>query len=143
MQSFIFFFFTSETSDRWLFFVSWQAYLFNDYWEDIGTIKSFFDANLALTDQVYSFHLMCLSAVFCLVKWIFTSYHIFYFLQPPKFHFYDPLKPIFTCPQFLPPSKIEKCRVWFYTYGLHTAISRLCCCALSSCNNSYHRSRIP
>ena len=29
-----------------------QAYLFNDYWEDIGTIKSFFDANLALTKQV-------------------------------------------------------------------------------------------
>ncbi|KAK8707940.1 hypothetical protein V6N13_058991 [Hibiscus sabdariffa] len=29
-----------------------NAYLFNDYWEDIGTIKSFFDANLALTDQI-------------------------------------------------------------------------------------------
>ncbi|KAF2315093.1 hypothetical protein GH714_038148 [Hevea brasiliensis] len=58
-----------------------RAYLFNDYWEDIGTIKSFFDANLALTDQ------------------------------PPKFHFFDPLKPIFTCPRFLPPTKIEKCRV--------------------------------
>lgn len=58
-----------------------QAYLFNGYWEDIGTIKSFFDANLALTDQ------------------------------PPKFHFYDPLKPIFTSPRFLPPTKIEKCRV--------------------------------
>jgi glucose-1-phosphate adenylyltransferase len=29
-----------------------QAYLFRDYWEDIGTIKSFFDANLALTEQV-------------------------------------------------------------------------------------------
>ncbi|CAN6469595.1 unnamed protein product [Victoria cruziana] len=58
-----------------------QAYLFNDYWEDIGTIRSFFDANLALTDQ------------------------------PPKFHFYDPLKPIFTSPRYLPPTKIEKCRV--------------------------------
>ena len=32
-----------------------QAYLFNDYWEDIGTIKSFFDANLALTEQVCIF----------------------------------------------------------------------------------------
>ena len=29
-----------------------QAYLFRDYWEDIGTIKSFYDANLALTDEV-------------------------------------------------------------------------------------------
>ena len=25
-----------------------QAYLFNDYWEDIGTMKSFFEANLNL-----------------------------------------------------------------------------------------------
>ncbi|CAK7348577.1 unnamed protein product [Dovyalis caffra] len=58
-----------------------QAYLFNGYWEDIGTIKSFFDANLALTDQ------------------------------PPNFHFFDPLKPIFTSPRFLPPTKIENCRV--------------------------------
>lgn len=32
-----------------------KAYLFNDYWEDIGTIKSFFDANLALADQVAAF----------------------------------------------------------------------------------------
>lgn len=30
------------------------AYLFNDYWEDIGTIKSFFEANLALAQQVNS-----------------------------------------------------------------------------------------
>ena len=29
-----------------------MAYLFNDYWEDIGTIKSFFEANLALAQQV-------------------------------------------------------------------------------------------
>lgn len=58
-----------------------QAYLFDGYWEDIGTIKSFFDANLSLTDQ------------------------------SPKFHFHDPKKPIFTSPRFLPPTKIEKCRV--------------------------------
>ncbi|XP_077220935.1 glucose-1-phosphate adenylyltransferase large subunit 1-like [Tasmannia lanceolata] len=58
-----------------------QAYLFNDYWEDIGTIKSFFDANLALTDE------------------------------PPKFQFYDPMTPFFTSPRFLPPSKVEKCRI--------------------------------
>ncbi|XVE77375.1 hypothetical protein DITRI_Ditri13aG0057300 [Diplodiscus trichospermus] len=58
-----------------------QPYFFHGYWEDMGTIKSFFDANLALTDQ------------------------------PPKFHFCDPLKPIFTSPRFLPPTKIEQCRV--------------------------------
>ncbi|KAK9270397.1 hypothetical protein L1049_025976 [Liquidambar formosana] len=58
-----------------------QAYLFNDYWEDIGTIESFFDANLALTEQ------------------------------PPKFEFYDPKTPFFTSPRFLPPTKVEKCRI--------------------------------
>ena len=36
-----------------IFFCWFQAYLFDGYWEDIGTIKSFFEANLALTDQVY------------------------------------------------------------------------------------------
>ncbi|XP_073008036.1 glucose-1-phosphate adenylyltransferase large subunit 1-like [Typha latifolia] len=58
-----------------------QAYLFNDYWEDIGTIRSFFDANLSLTDQ------------------------------HPKFQFYDPKRPFFTSPRFLPPTKIEQCRI--------------------------------
>ncbi|KAH9575143.1 hypothetical protein CY35_01G096500 [Sphagnum magellanicum] len=58
-----------------------QAYLFNNYWEDIGTIKSFFDANLALT------------------------------AQPPNFNFYDASKPTFTSPRYLPPTKIERCRV--------------------------------
>ncbi|KAJ8641380.1 hypothetical protein MRB53_018074 [Persea americana] len=58
-----------------------QAYLFNDYWEDIGVIKSFLDANLALTDE------------------------------RPKFQFYDPKTPFFTSPRFLPPSKVDKCRI--------------------------------
>ena len=53
-----------------------QAYLFNDYWEDIGTIKSFFHANLALTSN------------------------------PPKFEFHDQEGPIYTSPRFLPPAKI-------------------------------------
>ncbi|KAI3673194.1 hypothetical protein L6452_39310 [Arctium lappa] len=58
-----------------------QAYLFNDYWEDIGTIKSFFDANLALTEQF------------------------------PKFDIKDPKTPFFTSPRFLPPTKVERCRI--------------------------------
>ncbi|XP_073316363.1 glucose-1-phosphate adenylyltransferase large subunit 2, chloroplastic/amyloplastic-like isoform X2 [Primulina huaijiensis] len=58
-----------------------QAFLFNDYWEDIGTIKSFFDANLALTEQ------------------------------PPKFDFNDPKTPFYTSPRFLPPTKVEKCKL--------------------------------
>lgn len=43
----IFNLFENETKFR-------QAYLFRDYWDDIGTIKSFYDANLALTDEVGS-----------------------------------------------------------------------------------------
>ncbi|XP_059284465.1 glucose-1-phosphate adenylyltransferase large subunit 2, chloroplastic/amyloplastic isoform X1 [Lycium ferocissimum] len=58
-----------------------QAYLFSDYWEDIGTVKSFFDANLALTEQ------------------------------PPKFDFNDPMTPFYTSPRFLPPTKVDKCRI--------------------------------
>ncbi|XP_024367955.1 glucose-1-phosphate adenylyltransferase large subunit 1 isoform X2 [Physcomitrium patens] len=58
-----------------------HAYLFNDYWEDIGTIKSFFDANLALTSP------------------------------DSKFSFYDAAKPTYTSARYLPPTKIERCRV--------------------------------
>ncbi|KAM7514121.1 hypothetical protein LguiA_003704 [Lonicera macranthoides] len=60
-----------------------QAYLFSDYWEDIGTIKSFFDANLTLTEQA----------------------------SPSRFDFNDPTKPFFTSPRFLPPTKVEKCKI--------------------------------
>ncbi|XP_022762020.1 glucose-1-phosphate adenylyltransferase large subunit 3, chloroplastic/amyloplastic [Durio zibethinus] len=58
-----------------------KAYLFNDYWEDIGTIRSFFEANLALTEH------------------------------PPRFSFYDAAKPIYTSRRNLPPSKIDNCKV--------------------------------
>jgi len=58
-----------------------QAHLFNGYWEDIGTIKSFFDANLALTEV------------------------------PAKFEFYDADNPIYTAQRFLPPAKMISCKV--------------------------------
>jgi glucose-1-phosphate adenylyltransferase len=58
-----------------------MAYLFNDYWEDIGTIKSFFEANLALAQQ------------------------------PAKFEFYDPQTPIYTSPRFLPPAKVVHSKI--------------------------------
>ncbi|GER50352.1 glucose-1-phosphate adenylyltransferase [Striga asiatica] len=58
-----------------------QAYIFRDYWEDIGTIKSFYDANLALADEF------------------------------PKFEFYDPKTPFYTSPGFLPPTKIDNCKI--------------------------------
>ncbi|GAV66106.1 NTP_transferase domain-containing protein, partial [Cephalotus follicularis] len=51
-----------------------QAYLFNDYWEDIG--------NRAVS-----------------------------FMQQPKFEFYDPKTPFFTSRRFLPPTKVDKCRI--------------------------------
>ena len=54
-----------------------QAYLFKDYWEDIGTIESFYNANLALT------------------------------IQPdPPFSFYDEKSPIYTRSRYLPPTKL-------------------------------------
>lgn len=59
-----------------------QAYLFDGYWEDIGTIESFYNANLALTQQP----------------------------QPP-FSFYDEKAPIYTRPRYLPPSKLLDCQI--------------------------------
>ncbi|AUB39075.1 glgC, glucose-1-phosphate adenylyltransferase [Nostoc flagelliforme CCNUN1] len=59
-----------------------QAYLFDDYWEDIGTIEAFYHANLALTQQP----------------------------QPP-FSFYDEKAPIYTRARYLPPSKLLDCQI--------------------------------
>ena len=55
-----------------------NSYLFDDYWEDVGTIRSFFDANLGFVNPM------------------------------PLFSFYDDLAPIYTRPRFLPPSKITR-----------------------------------
>lgn len=59
-----------------------QTFVFNGYWEDIGTIGSFYEANLALTQQP----------------------------QPP-FSFYDENAPIYTRPRYLPPTKILSCNI--------------------------------
>jgi len=59
-----------------------QAYLFDDYWEDIGTIEAFYEANLALTKQ-----------------------------PQPAFSFYDENAPIYTRSRYLPPSKLLDCQV--------------------------------
>ncbi|HZS48515.1 MAG TPA: glucose-1-phosphate adenylyltransferase [Blastocatellia bacterium] len=58
-----------------------QAYLFNGYWEDIGTIKAFYHANIDMTAVI------------------------------PQFNFYDPNAPIYTRPRFLPGSKLRDCQV--------------------------------
>ncbi len=52
-----------------------SAYVFEGYWEDIGTIKAFFNANLDLCSPV------------------------------PKFNLFDRLRPIYTRPRYLPASK--------------------------------------
>ena len=59
-----------------------QAYLFKGYWEDIGTIESFYEANLALTKQ-----------------------------PQPDFSFYEEKAPIYTRSRYLPPTKLLNCQV--------------------------------
>jgi len=54
-----------------------QSYIFRGYWEDIGTIESFYSANLALVRH-----------------------------PNPSFTFFDEQLPIYSKPRFLPPSKI-------------------------------------
>ncbi|HEX8294896.1 MAG TPA: glucose-1-phosphate adenylyltransferase [Chthoniobacteraceae bacterium] len=54
-----------------------HSYVFQGYWEDIGTIRAFFDSNLALTDAV------------------------------PQFNFFDTIAPIYTHARFLPATKIN------------------------------------
>jgi ADP-glucose pyrophosphorylase len=34
------------------------AHIFQGYWEDIGTVRAFFEANLALTDPVPAFNFL-------------------------------------------------------------------------------------
>ncbi len=55
------------------------AYAFDGYWTDIGTIRSFYEANLALTEP------------------------------RPRFSFYDAQRPIYTHPRNLPSSKLNNC----------------------------------
>lgn len=59
-----------------------QAFLFNGYWEDIGTVKAFYDANLRLTEQPH-----------------------------PSFSFYDEAAPIYTRSRYLPPTKLLNCNI--------------------------------
>ena len=56
-----------------------QAHVFKGYWEDVGTIASYFQANIELTRPM------------------------------PPFDFYDALKPVYTHPRFLPATRVEGC----------------------------------
>ena len=58
-----------------------HAYFYRGYWADVGTVRAFFDANIALTER------------------------------PAPFRFYDPRRPIYTHPRFLPGSRVDGCRI--------------------------------
>ena len=58
-----------------------EGYLFDGYWEDIGTITAFYRANLDLTSKI------------------------------PKFNLFDAEAPVFTRARYLPPSKIEESQI--------------------------------
>jgi glucose-1-phosphate adenylyltransferase len=58
-----------------------QAHVHRGYWEDVGTIRSYYQANLALCQPV------------------------------PPFDFYEATRPVYTHPRFLPASKVESCVV--------------------------------
>lgn len=58
-----------------------QGFMFDGYWEDIGTIKAFYLANLDLTSPI------------------------------PKFNFFDAEAPIYTRGRYLPPSKVHDCNI--------------------------------
>jgi len=64
-----------------------HVYPHSGYWEDIGTIKAFYDANLSLTD------------------W------------EPAFSLYDAIAPIYTRSRQLPPPKILDCQVKQAIFG--------------------------
>jgi glucose-1-phosphate adenylyltransferase len=58
-----------------------HAYVHRGYWEDVGTIQSYFQANLALTQPL------------------------------PPFDFYEAGAPVYTHPRFLPATKVESCTI--------------------------------
>ncbi|HVU16965.1 MAG TPA: glucose-1-phosphate adenylyltransferase [Candidatus Didemnitutus sp.] len=64
-----------------------SSYIFEGYWEDIGTVKAFFDANLALAQAL------------------------------PPFNFFDRSAPIYTHPRYLPASKINRCTIDYVVIG--------------------------
>ncbi|HXE81296.1 MAG TPA: glucose-1-phosphate adenylyltransferase [Vicinamibacterales bacterium] len=56
-----------------------NAFLHRGYWADVGTVESYYEANIALTRP------------------------------DPPFQFYDSQRPIFTHPRFLPGSRLDGC----------------------------------
>jgi len=71
-----------------------HAYRFVGYWEDVGTIGSFYHANLALTDP------------------------------EPAFEFYQPDAPIYTRPRYLSGASFDHCHIDCATIGDGSVINR-------------------
>ena len=69
--------FAREIIPQMLSSLNVQAYVFSGYWEDIGTIRAFYDAHMNLLEPV------------------------------PALNLFDAEFPIFTRPRFLPGSKID------------------------------------
>jgi glucose-1-phosphate adenylyltransferase len=87
-----------------------DSYIFQGYWEDIGTVRAFFEANLALTDII------------------------------PPYSFFDRKAPIYTRARFLPASKINgvSIRHAIISDGCILTDARLerCVCGIRSVINS-------
>jgi glucose-1-phosphate adenylyltransferase len=58
-----------------------RGYVFDGFWEDIGTVRSFFETNLMLTDVI------------------------------PEFDFFDAENPIYTRARYLPACKVNSCQM--------------------------------
>lgn len=61
--------------------VKMRSYIFDGYWEDIGTVAAFFNSNLSLASDV------------------------------PPFNFFDAVYPVYTHARYLPASKINRCSI--------------------------------
>jgi len=70
--------FGREVIPQLLGMLNMRAFVFEGYWEDIGTIHSFFEANLSLTDPV------------------------------PPFNFFDENNPVYTRARYLPAAKLNE-----------------------------------
>lgn len=82
-----------------------QAYLFNDYWEDIGTIRSFFEANLALTEHVSVLLWYTLLHLICN-----QHYLAFVFLVSVQCALKTKLTDLFSCCLLISATKIQLLR---------------------------------
>jgi glucose-1-phosphate adenylyltransferase len=58
-----------------------HPYLYRGFWADVGTVRSFYDVNLMLT------------------------------ARGAAFNFFDPHRPIYTHPRFLPAARVHQCQI--------------------------------